>query len=270
MNNFTFGQFYPADSFVHKMDARFKIFLSLLYVVFIFFVNSYFGYAVTAAFILLVVAVSKVPLRVVFKSIKGILILVVFTSLLNLFFVDEGEVIFKFWIVDITDKAVNFTIMMALRLVLLVLGTSVLTLTTTPTDLTDGLESLLSPLKLVKFPVHDVAIIMSIALRFIPTLMDETQRIINAQKARGADFDTGNVFKRAKAMIPVLVPMFVSAFRRADELAFALDARCYNATENRTKMKKPHVTYRDFVGTFVTIGYVVVILLDSYVWLGVF
>ena len=145
-----------------------------------------------------------------------------------------------------------------------------LTLTTTPTDLTDGLESLLSPLKLVKFPVHDVAIIMSIALRFIPTLMDETQRIINAQKARGADFDTGNVFKRAKAMIPVLVPMFVSAFRRADELAFALDARCYNATENRTKMKKPHVTYRDFAGTFVTIGYVVVILLDSYVWLGVF
>ena len=193
-----------------------------------------------------------------------------FTAFFNLFFVDEGEVILKFWIVDITDKAVNFTIMMALRLVLLVLGTSVLTLTTTPTDLTDGLESLLSPLKTVKFPVHDVAIIMSIALRFIPTLMDETQRIINAQKARGADFDTGNVFKRAKAMIPVLVPMFVSAFRRADELAFALDARCYNATENRTKMKKPHVTYRDFAGTFVTIGYVVVILLDSYVWLGVF
>ena len=185
MNNFTFGQFYPADSFVHKMDARFKIFLSLLYVVFIFFVNSYFGYAVTAAFILLVVAASKVPLRVVFKSIKGMLILVVFTAFFNLFFVDEGEVILKFLIVDITDKAVNFTIMMALRLVLLISGASLLSLTTTPVALADGVESLMSPLKLIKVPVRDIAMIMSIALRFIPTLFEETNKIIAAQKARG-------------------------------------------------------------------------------------
>ncbi len=270
MKNFTFGQYYPGDSFVHKMDARFKLFLSLVYIVFIFFIKSYFGYAVTAAFILVTVLASRIPMGTVLRSVKGILMLVIFTSLLNLFLVDDGEVIVKFWVFDITDQAVDFTIMMALRLVLLVMGTSVLTLTTTPTDLTDGLESLMKPLKAIKFPVHDVAIIMSIALRFIPTLMDETQRIINAQKARGADFDTGNLFKRAKAMIPVLVPLFVSAFRRADELAFALDARCYNATDNRTKMKKPHVTYRDFVGTAVVLGYVAVVLLDTYLWMGVF
>ena len=270
MNNFTFGQFYPADSFVHKMDARFKIFLSLLYVVFIFFVNSYFGYAVTAAFILLVVAASKVPLRVVFKNIKGILILVVFTAFFNLFFVDEGEVILKFWIVDITDKAVNFTIMMALRLVFLVIGTSFLTLTTTPTELTDGLESLMSPLKYVKIPVHDVAVIMSIALRFIPTLMEETQKIMNAQKARGASFDTGRLYQRAKALLPVLIPLFVNSFRRADELALALDARCYNATEHRTKYKVQKIRFRDVAGILAIGCYLALVIVDRYVFMGLF
>lgn len=270
MKNISFGQYYPADSFVHNLDPRIKILLMTAFIISIFFIKSFFGYVIIAAFILLCVIFSKVPFGSVLRSVKGILFLVLFTMILNLFFVREGNVILDWKIIKITDYGVLFTAKMALRLVLLVMGTSLLTLTTTPMSLTDGLESLMKPLKLIRFPVHDVALIMSMALRLIPSLMDEAQKIMNAQKARAASFDSGNVFQRAKAMLPVLIPLFISSFRRADELALALDARCYNATPNRTKMKKLKAGWRDVVATFVTAGFITVIMLDTFLWMGVF
>lgn len=270
MKDLTFGQYYPSDSVVHRMDARVKILLMVLYIAAIFFISSYFGYAVTLIFILAFSLVSKVPITKILKSVKRITVILVITALLNLFFVKPGKVIAHWWIFTITDYGLNYAIMMALRLTFLVIGTTFLTLTTTPTELTDGLESLMTPLKYVKIPVHDIAVIMSIALRFIPTLMEETQKIMNAQKARGATFDTGHLHQRAKALLPVLIPLFVNAFRRADELAFALDARCYNATENRTKYKVQKIKFSDIVGILVVGGYLALVIVDKYVFGGLF
>ena len=224
-----FGQFYPTKSFVHNLDARVKLLLTLLYVVGIFFIESYFGFMITIAFLLLTIICSRVPIMSVLKSIKGIFFLILITAILNLFLIKEGEVLVHWEIFTITKTGVHTTIKLTLRLVLLITGASILSLTTTPVAIADGLESLMKPLKYIKIPVHDMAIIMSIALRFIPTLFEETNKIIAAQKARGASFDTGGLFARAKAMLPVLIPLFVNAFRRADELSFAMDARCYNA-----------------------------------------
>ena len=270
MKDLTFGQYYPSDSVVHRMDARVKILLMILYIAAIFFISSYFGYAVTLIFILAFSLVSKVPITKILKSVKRITVILVITALRNLFFVKTGKVIAHWWIFTITDYGLNYAIMMALRLTFLVIGTTFLTLTTTPTELTDGLESLMTPLKYVKIPVHDIAVIMSIALRFIPTLMEETQKIMNAQKARGATFDTGHLHQRAKALLPVLIPLFVNAFRRADELAFALDARCYNATENRTKYKVQKIKGSDIVGILVVGGYLALVIVDKYVFGGLF
>lgn len=270
MKDLTFGQYYPSDSVVHRMDARVKILLMIMYIVTIFFITSYFGYAVTLVVILAFSLVSKVPITKILKSVRRITMILVITALLNLFFVKEGQIIASWWIFKITDYGLNYAIMMALRLTFLVVGTTFLTLTTTPTELTDGLESLMSPLKYIKVPVHDIAVIMSIALRFIPTLMEETQKIMNAQKARGATFDTGHLHQRAKALLPVLIPLFVNAFRRADELAFALDARCYNATENRTKYKVQKIKLSDIVGIIVVGGYLALIIVDKYVFGGLF
>lgn len=270
MKDLSFGQYYPSNSFVHKMDARVKIFLMVAYIVAIFFIKSYFGYALTAMVILFLSLVSKVPITKILKSVKRIAFIVIITALLNLFFIKEGNLLAEWWIFHITDYGINYAAMMALRLIFLVIGTTYLTLTSTPTELTDGIESLLSPLKYIKVPVHDIAVIMSIALRFIPTLMEETTKIMNAQKARGATFDTGHLYERAKALLPVLIPLFVGAFRRADELALALDARCYNATPNRTKYKVQRVTYRDFLGFLFIAGYFALILVDKYVFLGLF
>lgn len=270
MKDLTFGQYYPSDSVVHRMDARVKILLMILYIAAIFFISSYFGYAVTLIFILTFSLVSKVPITKILKSVKRITVILVITALPQLFFVKTGKVIAHWWIFTITDYGLNYAIMMALRLTFLVIGTTFLTLTTTPTELTDGLESLMTPLKYVKIPVHDIAVIMSIALRFIPTLMEETQKIMNAQKARGATFDTGHLHQRAKALLPVLIPLFVNAFRRADELAFALDARCYNATENRTKYKVQKIKGSDIVGILVVGGYLALVIVDKYVFGGLF
>lgn len=270
MKDLTFGQYYPTNSFVHKMDARVKILLMVAYIVAIFFIKGYFGYAITALLILSLSLISKVPFTKILKSVKRIVLILVITAALNLFFVKEGNVIVNWWIIRITDYGLNYAIMMALRLVFLVIGTTFLTLTTTPTALTDGIESLLKPLKYIKIPVHDIAVIMSIALRFIPTLMEETTKIMNAQKARGATFDTGRLYQRAKALLPVLIPLFVNAFRRADELALALDARCYNATPNRTKYKVQKVTLRDVAGILLIGGYLALVLLDKYLWAGLF
>ena len=243
-----FGQYYPGGSFLHKMDARVKMVLSLVYLICIFFIQSFFGFGVIFVLLALIVAVSKVPVRSVLKSIKPILILLIFTTLLNLFFNLEGETLVQWWIFRITTGGLIFSAKMILRLVLLVMGMSMLTLTTTPVDLTAAIESLLKPLNVVHFPVHELAFIMSIALRLIPSIMEETDRIIRAQKARGADFESGNIFKRAKAFIPILIPMFIGAFKRAEELAVAMDARCYKGAKGRTKMKILKCGWRDAVG----------------------
>jgi energy-coupling factor transport system permease protein len=198
--------------------------------------------------LVIIIAASRVPLKSILKSVKGIIFLLIFTSILNLFFhTGSGEPLWQYGIIKIYLEGILYAVFLMIRLILLVLGSAILTLTTTPVNLTDGLESLLKPLNLVKFPVHALALIMSIALRFIPTLIDETNRIISAQKARGADFETGNIFKRIKAIIPILIPLLISAFRRAEELGDAMDARCYSNSKNRTKYKKLKLTWRDAV-----------------------
>jgi|CZCB01.1.fsa_nt_gi energy-coupling factor transport system permease protein len=248
----TFGQFYPANSFVHKMDPRAKLVLVIAYIVAVFLVKSLYSYIAIAVFLIAAVLGSRVPVKSVLKSVRGILVIVILTAILNIFFFSGGErVLFSWWKIKITVEALLFALHMALRLIFLVIGTTLLTLTTTPMNLTDGMESLMSPLKLIKVPVHDLAIIMSIALRFIPILIEEVDKIMLAQKARGADFESGGLIKRAKALLPVLIPLFISAFRRADELALALDARCYNATPKRTKYKVLKLGWRDAVGVII-------------------
>lgn len=259
-----FGQYYPGDSFLHKMDARVKMVLSLVYLICIFFIQSFFGFGVIFVLLALIVAVSLVPVRSVLKSIKPILILLIFTTLLNLFFNLEGETLVQWWIFRITTGGLIFSAKMILRLVLLVMGMSMLTLTTTPVDLTAAIESLLKPLNVVHFPVHELAFIMSIALRLIPSIMEETDRIIRAQKARGADFESGNIFKRAKAFIPILIPMFIGAFKRAEELAVAMDARCYKGAKGRTKMKILKCGWRDAVGAVVLVLFFAAVITLNY------
>ncbi|MBR2336536.1 MAG: energy-coupling factor transporter transmembrane protein EcfT [Clostridia bacterium] len=264
LSDVTFGQYYQADSFVHKMDPRVKILLLIAYIVMVFVAKTFLGLFATLIFLLVTVVASKVPIGSVLKSIKAILFLVVFTAILNIcFYSPKNGDTHLFWVVY-TEGLISAGFL-ALRLVSLVMGSAVLTLTTTPVSLTDGIESLLKPLSLVKFPVHDLALIMSIALRSIPTLANETERIINAQKARGAEFDSGNIIKKAKALIPVLIPLLISAFRRGDELGDAMDARCYSGSKVRTKYKKLTLTFRDLVATLVVaIAITGVIMLNAY------
>ncbi len=267
MNGVVFGQYYPVGSFVHKLDARIKILLVIAYLVTVFLIKTFFGFAVLGLFLLIAVLVSRVPPFSVVKSVRTILFIVVFTFVLNLFLysADNATIYWSWWRLHISDVSIRFASFMALRLVLLVFGTSLLTLTTNPVELTDGIESLLKPLRIIRFPVHELALVMSIALRFIPTLMEETQRIINAQKARGADFDSKNLFKKAKALLPVLVPLLVSSFRRAEELGDAMDARCYSASTVRTKYKKAKLTYRDFIAVLCCVAFFVGAVYLNYV-----
>lgn len=251
MRDVAFGQYYPAQSFVHKCDPRTKILFLIAYIAAIFTAKNFYGLAACAAVFVLIMAFSRVPVKSVLRSVKAIIFLLVFTAVLNLFFYSGETVLVKWGFLKITKEGIFYTIFLAVRLFLLVMGSAILTLTTTPVSLTDGLESLLYPLKLVRFPVHELALIMSIALRFIPILTDETGRIINAQKARGADFETGGLIRRIKAIIPVLIPLLISAFRRADELGDAMDARCYSGSKVRTKYKKLTFTWRDFVAFFI-------------------
>ncbi len=268
LNDVTFGQYYPTRSFVHNMDPRAKIVFMIAYIVAIFLASNFFGLAAVTAFLIFIVLLSRVPFGSVLRSVKMILFLIIFTAILNLFFYggeSSYEPLVHWWIITITYESIINMIFLAFRLFLLVMGTSVLTLTTTPVALTDGIESLLKPLKYIKFPVHELALIMSIALRFIPTLLDETNRIIAAQKARGADFETGGLIKRAKAMIPVLVPLLVSAFRRAEDLGDAMDARCYSGAKGRTKYKKLTFTWRDLLGLIVLAGLITgIVFLNMY------
>ncbi|MBO4990359.1 MAG: energy-coupling factor transporter transmembrane protein EcfT [Clostridia bacterium] len=264
------GQYYQASSFVHRLDPRFKILALIAYIVAIFLSENFYGLGMCALLLLLTIAFSKVPLGKVIKAVKGILFLLVFTAIIQLFFYKPNEnavVWVKWWVITITDQAVFFTLFLLLRLSLLVMVASMLTYTTTPVSLTDGLESLLTPLKVVRFPVHELALIMSIALRFIPTLMEETERIMNAQKARGADFESGGLMKRAKAVVPILIPLLISSFRRAEELGDAMDARCYAGSKVRTKYKKLTFSWRDLLAFFIMAALVTGVVLFN-VYLG--
>lgn len=268
LNDVTFGQYYPAKSFVHNMDPRAKIVLLIAYLVAVFLADNFFALAAVIVFLILAVIFSRVPFGSVLRSVKMILFISVFTAILNLFFyASDGElhVLWQWKIITVSWEAIINMIFLAMRLFLLVMGTSILTLTTTPVALTDGLESLLTPLKWIRFPVHELALIMSIALRFIPTLIDETNRIISAQKARGADFETGGLIRRAKAMIPVLLPLLVSSLRRAEELGDAMDARCYSGAKGRTKYKKLTFSWRDLLGLLVLAGLITgIVFLNLY------
>ena len=265
MREVTFGKYYPSNAFVHKCDPRVKLLGLIVYIVAIFLAKNLYALGVCALVFFIMAFASKVPLKSVFASVKGVLFLLAFTAILNLFFY-QGETVWWEWqFICITCEAVYFTIFLAVRLFLLVLSSSLLTLTTTPVALTDGVESLLSPLKLIHFPVHELALIMAIALPFIPTLMDETTRIMNAQKARGADFESGGVVKRVKAVLPILIPLIISAFRRAEELGDAMDARCYAGSKVRTKYKKLTLTWRDLIAAILLLGLLAgVILLKIY------
>ena len=262
MKDVTFGQYYPAKSFVHKLDARIKILLTIAYIVAVFLVKQdggfyqYMGFAACLLFVIVATAFSGVPIFKVLKSIKGILFFIILSAVLQIFFNKTGNVLWKWKFITITDRGLLSAGFIIARITLIVLGSSLLTFTTSPVEIADGIESLMYPLKWIKFPVHEFALIMSIALRFIPTLLDETDRIIKAQKARGADFESGNLFKRAKALIPVLIPLLISSFRRADELADAMDARCYSGSKNRTKYKKMKLSWRDLIAFLIVAGLV--------------
>lgn len=265
LRDVTFGQYYPKNSVVHRMDARVKILLMILYIVTVFLVQTYSGYIATAFVLLTTIVFAKIPLKSVLKSVKAVLFLVLFTSILNILFYkgEHNTVVLSWWIITITDGALYFALQMAFRLTFLVMGTSLLTFTTTPVELTDGIESLLSPLKLIRVPVHDIAVIMSITLRFIPILMEETDKIIMAQSSRGADLSSGGIIKRAKALLPVLIPLFVSAFRRADELSLAMDSRCYGAPVKRTKHKVRKIAFRDIMGSLLYLAFLAFVIVDN-------
>lgn len=255
----TFGQYYPSNSFVHKMDARIKLVLVLLYMVGIFFVVSFVGFAFVTVLLLTVILVSRVPLKSVLKSIRGIIFLLFLTALLNVFFNKGEKLLWSWWKIEIYQEGLIFAAKMLLRLTYLVIGSSILTLTTTPVDLTHAVESLLKPLRIIRFPVHEFALIMSLTLSFIPSLIEETDRIIRAQKARGADFDTGGLIKRAKAFVPILIPLLVGGFRRAEELANAMNSRCYEGATKRTQMRVMKLGWRDAVATIFVLLFFVTI-----------
>ena len=239
LKDITLGQFFPGESVVHRLDPRTKLILIVVYVAALFAAKWFVSYALVLLCLSAVIAVSGVKPKTIFKSMKPLLFIIVLTGVLNLFYTD-GDVLVKLWFVTITRQGLEKALFMILRITLLVTGTFMLTYTTSPIALTDGLEQLLRPLNRIKVPVHELSMMMCIALRFIPTLTQETDKIISAQKARGADFESGNLARRAKALVPILVPLFVSSFRRADELATAMECRCYHGGEGRTKMKQLH------------------------------
>lgn len=236
LRDITLGQYYQTDSCIHRLDPRVKLVATICYIISLFLVDNFWGYGIAALFLLFVIKLSKVPFRFMVRGMKAIVFLLIIAVVFNLF-LTPGEVVVSFWKLQITKEGIRLAAFMAIRLVFLIMGSSVMTLTTTPNQLTDGLEKLLKPLKLFKVPVHEIAMMMSIALRFIPILLEETDKIMKAQIARGADFESGNLVKKAKSLVPLLVPLFISAFRRANDLATAMEARCYRGGEMRTKMK---------------------------------
>ncbi len=260
MRDITIGQYYPAESVVHRLDPRAKLFATLIYIIAIFTFRGIVGLLLITVFLATCIAISKVPFGYMVKGLKAIVVLLCITALFNLLFTRTGTVLCSFAIFEITDTGLKNAILMALRLMYLILGTSLMTLTTTPNQLTDGLEQALRPLNRIHVPVHAIAMMMSIALRFIPILTEEADKIMKAQMARGADFDSGNLLHKAKSLVPVLVPLFVSAFRRADDLAMAMEARCYQGGEGRTRMKPLIYQRRDYIAYLVTVAFLVIVI----------
>ncbi|MBQ7875470.1 MAG: energy-coupling factor transporter transmembrane protein EcfT [Oscillospiraceae bacterium] len=264
LKDITFGQYFPGDSVIHKLDPRMKLILVIAYIIMLFVADGLLPLLVGAGMVVLFYALSKLPWKLIIKCIKPILPIVIFTAVLNIFFV-EGDPIFEWGFISISGKGVLTAVLMCIRIICLIAGSSLLTYTTTPIALTDGLERLMKPLQKIKVPVHELSMMMTIALRFIPTLIDETQKIMSAQKARGADMESGNIIQRAKALIPILIPLFVSAFRRADELALAMECRCYHGGEGRTRMKQLKLTAKDWIAALVVAGgFAAVILINIY------
>ena len=247
MKNITMGQYYPVDSFVHRLDPRMKIILTILMIVAVFMVHSLVGYAIVLGFVYLTARMANVPFKLLIKGLKPLRLILILTFVLNLFFNSGETVLFHWSFITLTAEGLSTAVHYTLRLGFLVLGTSLLTLTTSPVTLADGIELLLSPFKRFHFPAHELAMMMTIALRFIPTLLEEADKIMKAQMARGADFESGNLMARAKAMIPLMVPLFVSAFRRAGDLAMAMEARCYHGGENRTRLRVLRITRNDWI-----------------------
>ncbi len=257
LRDITLGQYYQTDSVIHRVDPRVKLGGTILFIVTLFFFQNFVGYGVAFLFLGTLIKLSRVPLKFIVRGMKTILLLLMITVLFNLF-LTPGKELVSFWKITITEEGLRMAISMAMRLTLLIIGSSLMTLTTTPNNLTDGLEKMLRPLKVIKVPVHEVAMMMSIALRFIPILMEETDKIMKAQIARGADFESGNLIKKAKSLVPLLVPLFISAFRRANDLAMAMEARCYRGGKGRTKMKPLIYKKRDFFAYLILLCYMVV------------
>ncbi|ADK17097.1 predicted ABC-type cobalt transport system, permease component [Clostridium ljungdahlii DSM 13528] len=266
IKDITIGQYVPGNSFVHKLDPRVKILISLIYIVDLFIVNSFKGYIFIVLFTIISILISKIQFSYIYKGLKPIFILVIITAVLNIFMTTGvNPPLFKWKFLVVYKEGLVMAAFMAVRLVFLIIGTSLLTLTTSPIELTDAIEKLLNPMKKIGVPAHELAMIMTIALRFIPTLMDETDKIMKAQMARGADFQSGNIIQRAKNLIPILVPLFISSFRRADELAMAMEARCYTGGEGRTRMKQLKLTNKDFTAS-VCVFALVCVSIFSRVW----
>lgn len=265
LNNVVIGQYVEGNSFIHRMDAKAKIIITLLYMILLFSINSVLSYAAITVFTAVTVGICGVSPKRIIKGLKPMMIILIFTAVMNLL-LTQGEALVSFSVfgksLSVTKQGVRIAVLMVLRLMYLLIFTSVLTLTTTPLKLTDGIERLLKPFDKIKLPSHEIAMMMSIALRFIPTLADETDKIIKAQKARGADFESGGIIKRAKAMIPILIPLFISAFRRADDLATAMEARCYHGGNGRTKMTQSHIGKNDFIafGIFATLTIIILMI----------
>ncbi|MCF0143795.1 MAG: energy-coupling factor transporter transmembrane protein EcfT [Firmicutes bacterium] len=261
IRDITLGQYYPGNSWIHKLDPRIKIIATLLYLVALFVVKDFTGFIVALVALEAVIIISKVPRRFIWRGLKPVLLIIAFTLVINMFMI-KGQVLVQIWVFHITKEGLMTAAFMGIRLTLLIIGSSMLTLTTRPIGLTDGIEALLSPFKKIGVPAHELAMMMTIALRFIPTLLEETDKIIKAQQARGADFETGNIINRAKALVPILVPLFISAFRIAQDLAMAMEARCYGGDVKRTRMNAMKLGRRDLVASLIFCAFLAIVILQ--------
>ena len=262
LRDITLGQYFPGKSWIHKLDPRIKIIATLLFIIELFIVDNFIGFLIAGIVLGILIAVSKVPVSYIMRGLKPILLILIFTFALNMFMV-EGRILWQWKFLKITAEGLEVAVFMAIRLVLLLMGSSMLTLCTRPLALTDGIERLLSPFKKIGLPAHDIAMMMTIALRFIPTLLEEADKIMKAQQARGADFESGGLMKRAKSLIPILVPLFVGAFRIAQDLAMAMEARCYRGGENRTRMNEMKFRKRDYAAIVMMVLFLAVIIIES-------
>ncbi len=260
LKDITIGQYFPMNSVIHSLDPRFKIVITLLMIIMLFSGGSMICLAIGAVYTVMAMLLSRIPLKLFWKSVRPLMPFLVITAVLNIFIIKSGDTLWKWKFISITEDGLNSSAFMIIRITLLVMGSSILTYTTSPITLTDAIERLLSPLKKLKFPVHELAMMMSIALRFIPTLIEETDKIISAQKARGAEIDSGSLSHRAKNLVSILVPLFISSFRRADELATAMECRCYHGGEGRTRLRQLRSSYKDYIALIITILFLAAVI----------